>query len=68
MYYEGRGVPKDEQHAYFWFLLSSARGNESSAKARDFVEGKLTAKQRVDAQVEARSWKPKTPTDIGSRR
>jgi S1-C subfamily serine protease len=54
----GRGVPKDEQTAYFWYLVSSATGLEASATSRDLIERRLTLQQRADAQAAARVWKP----------
>lgn len=59
MYSNGQGVPKDEQKAYFWFLLSSAQGLDRAKIHRDLVEGKLTASQKANTQLEASSWKPK---------
>lgn len=59
MYYQGEGVPKDEGMAYFWWLLSSAVGNEGAIKNRDIVENRITPKQRANVQALARNWKPK---------
>ncbi len=59
MYAFGRGVPKDEELAYFWLLLSSAHGYEDAAKQRDEIEKKLSPQQRSSAQISARNWIPK---------
>jgi len=60
MYAVGRGVPKDEQMAYFWLLLASAQGDKNAAKIRDLAERDLSPEQRAAAQASARNWKPKT--------
>lgn len=59
MYANGIGVPKDEETAYFWFLLSSAQGEEIAVRNRDKIEKDLTPKQRANAQAAAHVWKPK---------
>ena len=61
MYAKGRGVPKDEQIAYFWYLLASAQGNQDAAKIRDSKERSLSPEQRAAAQASARNWKPSRP-------
>ena len=58
-YDDGRGVPKDDQLAYFWYLLASAQGDQDAVKNRDIVEKKLMPQQRANAQAAARVWKPK---------
>lgn len=58
MYTNGAGVPKDDQMAYFWFLLASAQGDEVGRKWRDLAESQLTPQQRAAAQAKARDWKP----------
>lgn len=70
MYSSGNGVVKDDQRAYFWYLLAAANGYPDSAKWRDQVEAKLSFQQRAEAQAAARDWKPQasapsTPGDIG---
>jgi len=59
MYAKGQGVPKDEQMAYFWWLLASAQGGQDAVKNRDLVERRLSPVQRANAQAAARVWKPK---------
>jgi len=66
MYAKGRGVPKDEQIAYFWYLLASAQGNQDAAKIRDSKERSLSPEQRAAAQAAARNWKPKTAAQSSS--
>jgi len=57
MYANGSGVPKDEQTAYFWWLLDSAQGNQRATKNRDILESRLTPGQRAAALAQARDWK-----------
>ena len=59
MFTDGKGVPRNDQSAYFWFLLSSAQGNSTAAKNRDIVEKNLTPQQRANAQATARVWQPR---------
>ncbi len=56
----GQGVPKDEQMAYFWWLLASAQGDQNAVKNRDIAERRLSPEQRAAAQASVRNWKPKT--------
>jgi len=58
-YSEGRGVPKDYVQAYVWYNLAAAVEFEDSARLRDEVARKMTAKQIRQAQELARNWKPK---------
>ena len=60
MYGTGQGVPKDDQQTYFWWLLSSAQGDQQALKNRDLIERRLTPEQRAAAQALARTWQPKT--------
>lgn len=62
MYGNGLGVPKDEQTAYFWWLLASAQGHQNAVKYREIAELSLLPEQRAAAQASARVWKPKTGT------
>lgn len=64
MYGGGHGVLKDEQSAYFWWLLSSARGVQDAAKNRDIVERRLSPAQRAAAQTSARSWQPASKSAV----
>ncbi len=66
MYYDGQGVPKDEQAAYFWWLLASAQGGQNAVKNRDMLEPRLSPEQRATAQADARDWQPKTAGQSGS--
>jgi S1-C subfamily serine protease len=58
MYEQGLGVPKDEQQAYFWWLLAAAQGNAEAPEFRDRIARRLTAQQRAAAQARARQWRP----------
>lgn len=59
MYANGLDVPKDDQQAYFWWLLASVRGDLDAIKRRDAIEARVTSEQRAAAQAEARNWKPR---------
>jgi TPR repeat protein len=59
MYDVGYGVPKDEQQAYFWWLLASVGGDADAVKLRDQIEARITPQHRAAAQADARSWKPR---------
>lgn len=54
-----KGVPKDDQQAYFWLLLASVGGDADAIKRRDWIESRLTPQQRAAAQADARNWKPR---------
>jgi len=58
MYANGQGVPKDDQRAYFWYLLASVGGDGDAVRNRDRIEQRLTAEQRAAARAQARDWKP----------
>ena len=58
MYANGTGVLKDAELAYFWWLLSSAQGNQNAIDNRDKIEKVLTEQQRAHAQLTAGAWKP----------
>ena len=60
MYRYGIGVIKDEQTAYMWYLLASAKGNENARANIDIIEKQLTSEQRATVQRMAREWKPTT--------
>ena len=64
-YANGTGVPIDLQSAYFWWLLSSAKGVNRSVKVRDMLESKLSPDQRAAAQMAAGNWKPKINSSSG---
>jgi S1-C subfamily serine protease len=62
MYRKGEIVARDDQTAYFWFLLATSRGYRAALKDLDELEFRLTTEQRAAAQTAARDWKPKTAT------
>ena len=59
MYYEGRGVPKDNVQAHMWANLAATQGNKNAIKGRDFLEKSMTPAQLAEAQRLAREWTPK---------
>lgn len=59
-YAKGEGVPMDDEQSYFWLLLASAGGDATCISSRDFVETRLSPKQRLATQEVARDWKPRS--------
>ena len=57
-YINGVGVDIDFQEAYFWLLIACV-GDPSLIGRRDWVQGKITTKQRAAAQAKARTWVPR---------
>jgi len=57
MYANGIGVPKDYVAAYMWWNLAAARGNDSSAKARDDLVKVMTPSQIKQARALSAAWK-----------
>jgi uncharacterized protein len=58
LYNEAKGLPKDEQQAYFWWLLASAQGDDQAQQGVEWLEQRITVSQRAAAQTAARGWKP----------
>ncbi|WP_455245551.1 tetratricopeptide repeat protein [Petrachloros mirabilis] len=59
MHEQGRGVLQDFIQAHKWYNLSAARGEESSAAAREALATRMTPAQIAEAQRLAREWRPK---------
>ena len=57
-------MTKDEQQAYFWWLLAGAKGIENAKQNISVVEQVLTPQQRAQAQSDARNWRPKTADHV----
>jgi TPR repeat protein len=45
IYYNGQGVPQDDQKAYQWFSLAATQGTPKSSEYRDRALSKLTSAQ-----------------------
>ena len=50
MYYEGKGVEKDNRKAYAWLSVAAAHNQEAIA-ARDSVAAQLSPDELIEAQV-----------------
>ena len=53
---KGIGISKDLEQAYFWWILSSAHGNQSAIANRNKVEKILTATQQEKVQTNVKKW------------
>lgn len=56
----GDGIVKNDQEAYFWWLLAGSNGYEGAKINIGITEKGLPSQQRVQAQRDARNWRPKT--------
>ncbi len=62
MYYNGRGVLKDNVHAHMWFNIAASLGHEQAPKRREFIEKNMTladisAAQRLARECVANNYK-----------
>ena len=55
MYYEGKGVVKDNKQAYAW-LSVAATHNEEAIKPRDSVAAQLSPDELMEAQILAAEY------------
>lgn len=62
MYADSLGVPKDEEEAYFWWLLASGHGDLTARKNRDLIATRLSPVQRDNARARAVAWIPNART------
>ena len=58
MYFNGYGVPRNLEEAYFWLNLASVAGDKISADLRDEIARTLTPEALAAAQKRAKEWKP----------
>ena len=58
IYYEGRGVPKDDVRAYMWLTLAANQGNRGARVGRDGVARRLSDAQVSEAEALAVAWRP----------
>jgi len=56
LYWGGRGLPKDDEKAYFWTLLARASGDEASKALAPFIATRLTIAQRTMIEQQADAW------------
>ena len=48
MHAMGQGVPENPMKAYAWFAVAAADGDPAAKQNRDFIEKKLSAKQKAE--------------------
>jgi putative methionine-R-sulfoxide reductase with GAF domain/Tfp pilus assembly protein PilZ len=56
LYWGGRGVVKDDNHAYFWTVLARASGDDASKALAPFIAARLSQPQRVAIEQQAEQW------------
>ena len=56
LYWSGRGVPKDDNRAYFWTILARANGDSASKVLAPFIATRLTLAQRAAIEQQAEQW------------
>ena len=59
MYAKGDGVDQDNELAYVWYSLAVGQGHQDARQGLEYVAGKLTAEQIVEAEKRAREWRTK---------
>lgn len=62
--YTIRGDDTGKMVAYYWWLLASAQGDQTSTRFRDASEPNLTYEQRTTVQRLARAWRTKEPGPV----
>lgn len=67
LFFEGRGIQKDDELAYFWLHLAAATGRKDYMEKRDEAGMELTLLQVAEIKKRAASWKPMTSADITSQ-
>jgi TPR repeat protein len=58
IYFEGRGVPKDDLRAYMWLTLAAGQGNRGARAGRDGIARRLSDAQIAEADRLAAAWLP----------
>lgn len=58
IYFEGRGVPKDDMRAYLWLTLAANQGNRGARAGREGVARRLGDAQISEAEALAAAWRP----------
>ena len=50
IYFEGRGVPRDDVRAYYWLSLAAEQGNRAARLGRDGVAGRMSPALIAEAE------------------
>jgi putative methionine-R-sulfoxide reductase with GAF domain len=56
LYFSGRGLPKDNNQAYFWTVLARANGDAGSKALAPFIAVRLPVAQRAVIEQQADQW------------
>lgn len=56
LYFSGRGLPKDNDQAYFWTVLARANGDAGSKALAPFIAVRLPVAQRATIEQQADQW------------
>jgi hypothetical protein len=68
LYFEGKGVEKNSEEAYFWAALAAKNGDESTSAFRDRLASALSVQQLANVDRRAGTWKrSQTPVMPESR-
>lgn len=69
LYWSGRGVPKDDNRAYFWTVLARASGDDASKVLAPFIATRLSPAQRTVIEQQAEQWleRHESPNPLASR-
>ena len=59
MYYEGKGVPKDNVISYMWLNMAVAQGNQLAVEVRSIIGEEMTNEQITEAEKLTREFKVK---------
>ncbi len=63
LYHSGKGLPHDDVQSEMWLTISAEHApkddRDTIVEMRDSVAAHLTPQQLVEAQKDAREWKPK---------
>lgn len=56
MYYEGKGVIRDNVNAYMWLSLAAERGNRAARLGREGIAGRMSASEIETARARVAAW------------
>ena len=59
MYYEGKGVEKNLQQAYYWLALAGQQGDDLAQEQLPKVKAGMTADDIKEAENQAKAWMAK---------
>jgi TPR repeat protein len=59
MYYEGKGVEKNLQQAYYWLAVAGHQGDDVAQGQLKKVSAGMSSEQIKDAENQAKEWMAK---------